>query len=520
MGRPIILVLPLALAGLLVAACSSESGAGDDGSAPEGPSASNGASGGPASSSGGPGSSQDGGGPNGPGAVGPGATFAALETDQKSGTRLQARFFTTAEGYRAFAGWYDGQLKIACTFGVADDGVTRCLPVRTAYIASYMHAGTTCSGSILAVGPKACSASGYATGTVQSLGSIDRSTCPARVPVTALGPEITGATSGSSSSCVDGKTFLGPGDAPYPLGAKVDATTFVRAKRATVSLGGGLEAAYLEGDDGSRGFLELRDTQHGVACEPFSTAAGVRCLPKKTVLGDDAKVTRPPLGSYFADAACGSKLDLYGGFEVCSGERKFFRASDACNQPSDGVWSATAVTTGNIWYRTSGGACAATTVGSGAHTVQGPSVAPAEFPAVTAADPAKTGRLVPKAVKAGSALSTSGFQDTDRNETCTPRRAADGVVRCLPQAMAAQAYFEDAACTQRIVFASGACAPKYFEVDDACRSGARIHQVGTSATGGNYYSLTQLGCLPMGAAAPFLRVGAEIPGASFAALTE
>ncbi len=46
----------------------------------------------------------------------------------ESGTRIKARIARTDDGAKQWSGWHDVDLNTDCTFGVAPDGKTRCLP--------------------------------------------------------------------------------------------------------------------------------------------------------------------------------------------------------------------------------------------------------------------------------------------------------------------------------------------------------------------------------------------------------
>jgi hypothetical protein len=62
----------------------------------------------------------------------------------------------------------------------------------------------------------------------------------------------------------------------------------------------------------------------------------------------------------------------------------------------------------------------------------------------------------------GSKQYTLSFHDTQRNEDCYFRSAADGTMRCVPSAGAVTlGYFSDAQCTQPIGFVSKGCTAKY-----------------------------------------------------------
>jgi hypothetical protein len=46
----------------------------------------------------------------------------------QSGTRIKMKVLTTSDGAKSFLGWYDTQRNEDCTFRLAEDSTTRCLP--------------------------------------------------------------------------------------------------------------------------------------------------------------------------------------------------------------------------------------------------------------------------------------------------------------------------------------------------------------------------------------------------------
>lgn len=74
-----------------------------------------------------------------PGAAGAaGAAGPAGQDATASGTRLTARYLVGGDGSRAFAGWHDTMLNTDCTYGVASDGMTRCLPSGAGTVQSFV----------------------------------------------------------------------------------------------------------------------------------------------------------------------------------------------------------------------------------------------------------------------------------------------------------------------------------------------------------------------------------------------
>jgi hypothetical protein len=68
-----------------------------------------------------------------------------VTTDWVSGTRLRARVQTTADGAKAFYGWYDSQLHTNCYNGWAADGQQRCLPATQAVVGGQYFSDAVCA---------------------------------------------------------------------------------------------------------------------------------------------------------------------------------------------------------------------------------------------------------------------------------------------------------------------------------------------------------------------------------------
>jgi hypothetical protein len=62
----------------------------------------------------------------------------------QSGTRIKAKVLTTPDGAKSFAGWRDTQRNEDCSFLLAADGQTRCLPTGVMFPAEFF-ADSTCT---------------------------------------------------------------------------------------------------------------------------------------------------------------------------------------------------------------------------------------------------------------------------------------------------------------------------------------------------------------------------------------
>lgn len=80
----------------------------------------------------------------------------------EDGERIINRYITTSDGLKKAQGFWDTELEVECTFGVAEDGETRCLPVTsTANVSGYFSdSGCTVPVAAAVVGP--CQTSDYA----------------------------------------------------------------------------------------------------------------------------------------------------------------------------------------------------------------------------------------------------------------------------------------------------------------------------------------------------------------------
>src|SRR5205823_2204997 len=65
--------------------------------------------------------------------------------DYVSGTRIKARVMSSADGAKAFVGFYDMTLATACAFGRAADDTVRCLPTNAAYVPGSWWSDSGCT---------------------------------------------------------------------------------------------------------------------------------------------------------------------------------------------------------------------------------------------------------------------------------------------------------------------------------------------------------------------------------------
>jgi hypothetical protein len=138
-------------------------------------------------------------------------------------------------------------------------------------------------------------------------------------------------------------------------------------------------------------------------------------------------------------------------------------------------------------------------------------------------------RIRPKnAVSSEGDRSWQGWLDSERDEDCEFRTAADGKLRCLPYNYEGRIYFADTACSDPVVtFVDDYCADTDAEYllqtegeQCAANRGTRVYELGaTYDVAGGLYALDSGGTCAA-ATNPFngtyYRKGAEVPATSFA----
>ena len=152
---------------------------------------------------------------------------AAAEVYQ-SGSRLRAKYYLGDDGSKQFWNWYDNKLNIDCSFVMAADGKTRCLPYQGA--SSYTYFSDSNCSTPLAIAD--CSSPGAYVITLQTVGS--GCTQSNQYHVFPIGGAFSGSTVyvKGGSSCTATTTISG-GWSYFTLGAEVPASSFVAATITT-----------------------------------------------------------------------------------------------------------------------------------------------------------------------------------------------------------------------------------------------------------------------------------------------
>jgi hypothetical protein len=352
-----------------------------------------------------------------------------------------------------FNGWHDSLEGVDCRFGLAADGVVRCLPS----VSTIEYADAACTKPVV-VGSPSCSSDvpRYATPDV----SFD-----ACHPV-GLELHSVGASLGMGTSY-----RLGPdgcmqqGQVPqFAVGEIVDPTRFVAQKtRAKEERGGGLAVTVVTADDGAKEIVEFVDDARGV-CIPqgVGTALVDTALPCIAGLGFEGK-----LNLLYSDASCTTFAPAFFNDQTCTGA------------PPAAIVTQTQLGTCSFEYTlhlpgppidaplySKGATCAAPTFADFTQYELGPVAKSTDFP-ILQATKLGTGQL--RALYWGDSkdrpLSPQSFVDSANGSSCSLVSLASdpGTIRCLSdsylQEDAVPLVYADAACTVPGFFAAtGPCA--------------------------------------------------------------
>jgi hypothetical protein len=410
------------------------------------------------------------------------------------GTRIRPKLVETADGARGFVAWHDTLLDADCSWRTASDGLLRCLPTtgRLYYDWDRQFTDGTCTTPIL-VDARQGNADGCGPGKYFS--SVDETACPGKTRVESVGGMLTPATYGyanRSQPCTS-QSFPA-GDKAYALGPEVAAAQFVAGVVSYGDVKDGVAAAYVTGEDGSKGYLTLVDTLHDSEPCGFARSADgtIRCLPLNSRDGVEWGIVWEDL---FTDATCTSywaQLEYYSKCPTKYGWRYDDRGS--CN-PKFFVHPVLAPTTVPL-YRDAGTCNPQGQTGAGGFTT-GPEVPVSTFSTVDAGPMAPfsaTTRLERfTSVTSGGLVVATGWYDIQRKEACSFLPDSAGTLRCMPGGPLAGAFYADAACTKP-VYPVYACGPgpvtppaHVMQIDrSACPARYRVFATGAQHVGTIY----------------------------------
>jgi len=426
-----------------------------------------------------------------------------------SGSRLRAKWLTTTDGFQLFMGWHDTQLSLDCFFVPAADGQMRCLPAVGQYANGYDFADAACTQPLAYFTPY-----GACTTPPSLLLNYDNTACPTRTHIYAVGVTV-GVNHYALQNGTCMPTMGQPTGTYYALGPELSPSMYAIGTPQNGPAGAGLIPSYIAGADGSKGFDHWTEATGGASCY-FAQAADskYRCMPASPAFntGD------------FADATCTVKA--FGEQLNACPDPTFASFFDQACPALEHVFALGGQTTS--LFLSNAGVCTATPPWTGYRFFSGGAEMPAAtFPEVTlASTPAGPGRLKETDMVTGSGLlEASGIVDTGRSsEPCFPAVAGDGQFRCLPGTMFS-GYFSDMNCTQPLAGWIGSIcgpAPAYAGSSDltTCPPRNHVYTLGPAVAPATVFFDNAGMCLNVGMPSlNFYGVGAEVPAASFQALT-
>ncbi len=439
----------------------------------------------------------------------PAAIDPARVVPAASGARLAALWLEGAEpaaaGGRVFAGFHDRQLGVRCWFARAADGSQRCLPLRS-FAAAVLYQDAACTRPVQVRPASACEPPAY-------LGVRSGQGCPGAEVLYRAGAPVAEAELFGRDAAGGCARLPAPSATDQVLALEeAPPAAFVAAVPAPApAVGGRLVPARLIAEDGAASPAGWRDTQLGHGCALLTAADGeLRCLPA------ELPVVQAGL---FADDRCRVPAAV-GLASTCARAEQVLRAMTARCE------TRFAVAAGGdraVAHQQMGGRCGPVAGDPPATFPLGMEVPAATFAGgLTTGALGSAGRLRPLVRLAGDAAAPEdAFHDGERQVTCLPGVAADGLLRCLPRSEGEIAMFSDPDCRAPVVSGRLTCAPPTvlaLAMPGTCPARSRLHRVGAPYFGGVYERQASR-CLARAFPSQALfHLGPEIPPTTFAAL--
>ena len=450
-----------------------------------------------------------------------------------AGSRLRARVQQAEGGATLFSGWTDTALEISCSFALASDNVTRCLPLRGR---GDTYADPSCSQPVYILRTWAPSCA-YAPPTL--IRDIAMEPCGAGRAVRRVEAKLaigdyyqrdkTGACTATGDLVPWAAYAVSDPIDPQTMLARTDSTNEARGPHYFVNR--------ISAEDGSTELLTSPlDAERNQPCVagPRDASGGLRCLP----LSQAQDWTQRGVHTRFNDAACTTPVATY--FNLCTPPAiVVVRDTNQCHESSTSYALPGLRLSSSVWQSPVFGGGSSSCVASTQRNLDsipeygiGAPLDPTNFPALKTVDEG-TARIRVRSLASdiGEKLTAIGFFDAARNAMCSARRAADGALRCFPNTGGlgyATLEYTDGSCTHAVARGLRGCAMTTgFLVDDpesgVCHSASRTRyfSVGarvTEAVTGMYRRSAQ-GCVAQGALAGDYYSATELPSSAFAPIT-
>lgn len=425
---------------------------------------------------------------SGPDAIGWDAIAPAVDAAEPplafqptDGQRLKISWAVEPGGRRFIFGLTDTLLHVPCSFRLAADGETRCLPFGPSRGTTFADAA--CTQPAVIFDADACGPSAY----IRTTDSIHP--CGKREHIFKRGAQADGIFSGASvtSMATCKPSALLPGEAIYLVGDEVPPESFVKGTDVPVgqNADGGIVITARMGEDGSRTDTGWLDPRSNSKCTwyPGPDQDSFSCLPASPAISSGT----------FADGACGTKTAS--STTACGPTPTLMAQSQAGTCPRSYKLFALGPKLPQVYTKASG-ICAASPAPAGSdYEAVGALVAWSSVPGLSYKNEPGEAPLRKRYIVLpdGNATLASAWYDSRRQETCTPVAFAGGKTRCAPSFSTVYGYYADAACTQPLWRGVGdTCPPKYAATwtTTTCPTSYVLYSVGARHAGPSYVLYT------------------------------
>jgi len=366
------------------------------------------------------------------------------------GTRIRVEVVTSGGGPETVIGYFDTTRDEPCFFGVASDGVVRCLPGPSTSVSMGFYGDAGCTESLYLHATRGgCDPPAYVHATATDM-------CPRRTTTYSVVAPLADPTSMYQRNAMGMCEPATPvsGTQPYTL-AEIDPAELASATVVELVRTADLVVEVLETEGGARAF-------HRIA-----SAAGETCSPRRA--SDDVDRCMPvgiSVGASFADASCTIRLGIVAATAECAPPTHAIEGTGACDEPVT-VHDVTGAHAGTS-YRVSSttGACIAGSP-SLAYATLGGIAAPDQFPA-TPLEEGPAGRLIERRYAIGDDY---GYRktlfDAVLGADCQFLPDRNGDLRCIPFSngvIVNPAFYRDSGCALPLVSVGGNLCPGPYAV--------------------------------------------------------
>lgn len=413
----------------------------------------------------------------------------------RSGSRLEARYWSAAGMPDVFAGFFDTELGVACDFARATDGELRCVPRAAARGTHLGFIDDQCSDAVWQTVAVCDSENAFIRLDTE---------CSDTFAIARLEPLATSAVAhyGTSESCSASTDPLDPSATTFVAGAPLAPSAFVRGTLRELPGVCRASLRVVEAEDGAIGPHEVFDVERGAACDPTSATGTSACDPTRRAyvssgLFTDDGCMEPAgtFGTWVDGPSCGlpdliSAAPDDGYYEVAGlHEDPLYVSTAACEPARDQPWIGAVFSLGDELGSDELAQFETALHGSGRLRV---------YAMGEDGTPLLAGR-------AGRDLA---LYDTMLSADCVALRFDDGAFRCVPADLFGTIGFDyeynDDDCTQPIRRCSGDDCVGKVSFDHALDTAAcatetvitAVWTVREPATG--YFRNDGIGCMPAG----------------------